>query len=69
MGESCCAAESEFEGLFEEEAAEDHEVVSVAVLGLHYLGGIDAGGGHVESVLGFAGREVGVYSEGSQYVH
>lgn len=60
MGESCCAAESEFEGLFEQKAAEDHEVVPVAVLGLHYLGGVDAGGGHVKGVLGFAGGEIGI---------
>jgi hypothetical protein len=32
------AAEGEFEGLLEEEAAEDHEVVSVAVFGLHNHG-------------------------------
>ena len=31
----CGAAEGEFEGLLEEEATEDHEVVSVAVFGLH----------------------------------
>ena len=60
MGESRCAAESEFKSLFEKEAAEDHEIVPVAVLGLHYLGGIDARGRHIEGVLGFAGREVGV---------
>ena len=35
VGESGCAAECELKGLLEEEAAEDHEVVSVAVLGLH----------------------------------
>ena len=69
MGEGCCAAESEFEGLFEQEAAEDHEVVPVAVLRLHYLGGIDAGGGHIEGVLGFAGGEVGVCGEVCQCVH
>ena len=32
------AGEGEFEGCFEEKAAEDHEVVAVPVLGLHYLG-------------------------------
>ena len=69
MGESCCAAESQFEGLFEKEAAEDHEVMPIAVLGLHYLGGIDAGGGHIEGVLGFAGGEVGICGEVSQFVH
>ena len=69
MGESCCAAESEFEGLLEEETAEDHEVVPVAVLGLHYLGGIDASGGHIEDVFGFAGREVGVCGQLSQRMH
>ena len=41
----------------------------VAVLGLHYLGGMDAGGGHIEGVLRFAAGKVGIYSEGSQYVH
>ena len=65
MGESRCAAESEFEGLFEQEAAEYHEVVSITILGLHYLSGINAGGGHIECVLGFAGGEVGVCGEAS----
>ena len=69
MGESCCAAESEFEGLFEKEAAEDHEVVSITVLGLHYLRSIDACGRHIESVLGFAGGKVGVFREVCQCVH
>lgn len=69
MRESCCAAEGKFEGLFKEEATEDHEVVPVAVLGLHYLRGIYAGRGHVENVLGFTGREVRVCVKLSQRVH
>lgn len=69
MRESCCAAESEFECLFEEEAAKDHEIVPVTVLGLHYLGGMDACGGHIEDVFGFAGGEVGICWELSQRVH
>lgn len=60
MGEGGCAAEGEFEGLLEEEAAEDHEVVAVAVLGLHYLGGVDAGAVHVDDVVGFAGEVIRV---------
>ena len=69
MRESCCATEGKFEGLFKEEATEDHEVVPIAVLGLHYLGRINARGGHVEDVSGFAGGKVGVYGELSQHVH
>ena len=69
MRESCCAAESEFEGLLEEEPAEDHEVVPVAVLGLHYLGGMDTGRGHVEGVLGLARGDVWVCEQSSQPVH
>lgn len=60
MGEGCCAAEGEFEGCFEEVAAEDHEVVAVAVLGLHDLGGVEGCGGHVVGVEGFAEGVVGV---------
>lgn len=61
MREGGCAAKGEFEGLLEEEAAEDHEVVAVAVLGLHYLGGVDAGAVHVDDVVGFAGGVVGIW--------
>ena len=69
MGESCCAAKSQFKGLFKEKAAKYHEVVPVAVLGLHDLGGIDASGGHVEDILGFTGRKVRVCGEFSQRAH
>lgn len=57
---SGCTAESEFEGGFEEVAAEDHEVVAVAVLGLHYLRGGEGCGGHVVGVGGFAEWVVGI---------
>ncbi len=60
MGEGGGAAEGEFEGGFEEVAAEDHEVVPVAVLRLHYLGGGERGAGHVVGVWGFAEGVVGV---------
>jgi hypothetical protein len=35
--------------------------VSVPVLGLHYLDGLDLRGGHVECVFGFAGRGVRIW--------
>lgn len=60
MGECGGAAEGELEGLFEEEAAEDHEVVAVAVLGLHDLGGVDAGAVHEGYVFRFSDGDVGV---------
>ena len=44
MRESGGAGECEFESRFEEKAAEDHEVVAVAVLRLHDLDGLDFGG-------------------------
>ncbi len=52
MGEGGGAAKGEFEGGFEEVAAEDHEVVAVAVLGLHDLGGGECGAGHVVGLRG-----------------
>lgn len=60
MGKGSGAAEGEFEGGFEEVAAEDHEVVAVAVLRLHDLGGGERGAGHVVGVRGFAEGIVGV---------
>ncbi len=64
MGEGGGGAEGELEGGFEEVAAEDHEVVPVAVLGLHDLRGGEGGGGHVVGVWGFAEGVVGVYADG-----
>lgn len=60
MGKTGGGAESELEGLFEEEATKDHEVVSVSVLWLH-----DGGSGqtsllHLEDVVGLAHRIGGV---------
>lgn len=49
------AAEGELESLFEQETSEDHEVVPVAVLGLHYLRRLLARLVHVDYVLGFSG--------------
>ena len=60
MGEGSGAAEGEFEGGFEEVAAEDHEVVAVAVLGLHDLGGGECGAGHIVGLWGFAEGVIGV---------
>lgn len=54
MGECSSAAECKFESRFQQVAAEDHEVVTVAVLGLHDLGGVEGCGGHVVGVWGFA---------------
>ena len=54
MREGCGAGEGQLKGLFEEEAAEDHEVVPVAVLGLHYLGGVNACLIHECHVLGLS---------------
>lgn len=46
--------------MFEQEAAEDHEVVSVAVLGLHYHGGFEDCVAHEDLVCGAGGRVLGV---------
>ena len=62
MRESRGTAESELEGLFKEETPEDHEVVPVAVLWLHYLGGVKDGLRHVDYVFGFSSREIGVFT-------
>ena len=51
VGEGCGATEGQLEGLLEEKATEDHEVVSVAVLRLHYLGRVHAGFVHEYYVL------------------
>lgn len=60
MGEGGGGAEGELEGGFEEVAAENHEVVAVAVLRLHDLGGMQGGGRHVMGVRRFAERVVRV---------
>lgn len=60
VGECGGAREGQLKGGFEEEAAEDHEVVAVTVLGLHDLHGLDLGGGHPEGVVWFPSRGVGV---------
>lgn len=64
-GSSVCECSSgckgEFEGLFEEEATEDHEVVSVPVLGLHDRGSLEARSIHEDDVVGLAEVIVGVY--------
>ena len=41
MAVGTCAGEGEFESGFEEETAKDHEVVAVAILGLHNLDGLN----------------------------
>ena len=46
--------------MFEKETAEDHEVVPVAVLGLHYLSGVDYGLVHVHDVGGASGGYIGI---------
>lgn len=46
------AAERELERLLEQVSAEDHEVVSVAVLGLHDLRGTQRRVGHVDNMFG-----------------
>lgn len=60
VGEGGGGAEGELEGRFEEVAAEDHEVVPVAILGLHDLRGGEGSSGHVVGVWGFAEGVVGV---------
>ncbi len=61
MGECSTAAKGEFEGLFQEETTEDHEVVAIAVFGLHNLGRVGFCGVHVYNVFGFAEGVVGVW--------
>ena len=53
MRECGRTAKGKLEGLFQQETAEDHEVVPVAVLGLHDLGGLELGTRHVHDVWGF----------------
>lgn len=60
MREGRGAAEGELEGLFEKEATEDHEVVAVAVLGLHDHGGFEHGVAHEDVVGGPLGGVFGV---------
>lgn len=55
MRKSSRTTEGELESLFEQETSKDHEVVPVAVLGLHYLRRLLAGFVHVDHVLGFSG--------------
>jgi len=50
------------ESLLEEEAAEDHEVVTIAELGLHYRGCLETCGVHVNDVVGLAKIIVWVWS-------
>ena len=60
MGEGRGTAKSELKRRFEEEAAKDHEIVAIAVLGLHYLGGRQDGVRHWRHVEGLAKGIVGV---------
>lgn len=59
MGEGCRSGEGEFEGLFEQEAAEDHEVVPVPILGLHDSGSFELRGIHEVNVVWFTEFVVG----------
>ena len=52
------ARERQLESRLEQEAAEDHKVVAVAVLRLHDLHGLDLGRGHPEGGGGLARRGV-----------
>lgn len=60
MAERCCSAKRKFKGCFEEVAAKDHEVVAVAVLWLHDLGGGQGGVRHVVGIGRFAEGIIGV---------
>ena len=60
MRERGGAAEGELEGLLEKEAAKDHEIVAVAVLGLHDLGGVDAGLVHERYVVRLSNGDIGI---------
>lgn len=55
---SCC--EGEFEGLLEEEATEDHEVVTIAVLRLHDCGGLEARRVHKMEIVWLSYLVVGI---------
>lgn len=65
MRERRSTTKREFEGLFKEETAEDHEVVAVAELGLHYLRGIHLCTVHVDDTLRFSSCHVGICQFGS----
>jgi len=54
------AGEGKLEGGLEEESTEDHEIVAVAVLRLHYLDGLYAGGVHPEGIVWFTCCGVGI---------
>lgn len=60
MCEGGCGGEGELEGLFEEEAAEDHEVVSVSELRLHDGCGLEAGGVHEDDIVWLTEVVVGI---------
>lgn len=60
MRDGRCAGEGQFEGGFEQEAAEDHEVVSVAVLRLHDLHGLDRAVAHARAGFGEERGGVGI---------
>jgi hypothetical protein len=52
--ESGGCRKGKLERLLEEEATENHEVVPVAVLRLHYRSGLETRGIHVDDIVGFA---------------
>lgn len=60
VGKGGGCGEGELEGLLEEEAAKNHEVVAVAVLGLHDSGSAEDGGIHEMGVVGFTQLVIGV---------
>ena len=61
MGEGRGAAEGQLEGLFQEETTEDHEVVEVAILGLHDHGGFENCVAHEDVVGRTLGGGFGVW--------
>jgi hypothetical protein len=52
--------ECEFEGLFEKETTEDHELMSVAILRLHDRGRLETRSVHKDDVVGLTEIIVGV---------
>jgi hypothetical protein len=58
--ESGRGSEGKLEGLLEKETAEDHEVVSIAVLWLHDCSSLETRGVHEDYVIWFAKLVVGI---------
>ena len=60
MGEGGSTAKCKLKRLLEQKTTEDHEVMSIAVLGLHDLRRLHHRAAHVDNVIGPVGGNIGV---------